>query len=135
MKKNAQWIMITIVLVFISATGFSQAKTNGVKNSIVFGKIIHDYGTIVQGTDGKCEFKFTNKGKTPLVLSNVTSSCGCTVPIWPKEPIQPGKSGTIKVKYDTKRIGTFNKSVTVISNATNSTVILRIKGNVTPTNK
>ncbi len=102
------------------------------QDSIVFEKIVHDYGTIVQGADGNCEFKFTNNGKTPLVLSNVTASCGCTVPDWPKGPILPGKSSSIKVKYNTALVGAFNKSITVNSNAVNNTVLLQIKGNVTP---
>jgi len=106
-----------------------QAST---QDSIVFAKTMYDYGTIVQGSDGGCEFKFTNKGKLPLVLSNVKASCGCTVPEWPKEPILPGKSSSIKVKYNTNNQGNFNKSITVNSNALNSTVILQIKGNVTP---
>ena len=106
-----------------------QAST---QDSIKFVKTMYDYGTIVQGSDGGCEFKFTNKGKLPLVLSNVKASCGCTVPEWPKEPILPGKSSSIKVKYNTNNQGNFNKSITVNSNALNNTVILQIKGNVTP---
>ncbi len=126
-------LILFVFALLISILGVNaQTRTNGVLNTMLFSEIIHDYGTIIQGSDGKCEFKFVNKGKTPLVLSTVTSSCGCTVPIWPKEPIQPGKSGIIKVKYDTNRMGTFNKSITVISNASNSTVILQIKGNVIP---
>ncbi|MHB8136100.1 MAG: DUF1573 domain-containing protein, partial [Anaerolineaceae bacterium] len=105
------------------------AKT---EESIVFEKIVHDYGTIAQGADGNCEFKFTNTAKTPLILSNVKASCGCTVPEWPKEPIAPGKSSSIKVKYNTATVGAFNKSITVSSNALNGTVMLQIKGNVTP---
>ena len=101
-------------------------------DSIKFDKMMHDYGTIVQGADGNCEFKFTNDSKTPLILSNVQASCGCTAPEWPKEPIAPGKSSSIKVKYNTALVGVFNKSITVNSNAANSTVLLQIKGNVTP---
>ena len=102
------------------------------QDSIVFEKMMHDYGTIVQGSDGNSEFKFTNKGKAPLILSNVQASCGCTVPEWPKEPILPGKTGSIKVKYNTNTVGAFNKSITVKSNAINPTVVLQIKGNVIP---
>ena len=102
------------------------------QESIVFEKTIHDYGTIAQGADGNSEFKFTNTGKAPLILSNVKASCGCTVPEWPKEPIAPGKTSSIKVKYNTATVGAFNKSITVNSNAVNNTVMLQIKGNVTP---
>jgi hypothetical protein len=97
---------------------------------IKFEKLKHDYGTIKQGADGNCEFKFTNTGKEPLLLTNCQGSCGCTVPNCPKEPILPGKTGVIKVHYDTKRVGPINKSVTVQSNAKSGTVTLMINGNV-----
>jgi hypothetical protein len=97
---------------------------------IAFEKTVHDYGTVVQGGDGTCEFKFTNTGKEPLILSRPQSSCGCTVPTWPQEPILPGKSDVIKVTYNTNNIGTINKTVTVNSNATTSRVVLQIKGSV-----
>jgi hypothetical protein len=97
---------------------------------VTFNKTVHNYGALRKDADGRCEFTFTNTGTEPLILSNVKSSCGCTVPTWPKEPIQPGKSGTIKVVYDTKLIGAFEKTVTVISNAKNGTVVLTIKGDV-----
>lgn len=95
-----------------------------------FMKTTHDYGTIVRGADGSCEFKFTNTGVEPLILSNCASSCGCTVPEWPREPILKGKSASIKVKYDTNRVGPINKTVTVMSNASNSPIQLRIIGTV-----
>ena len=98
--------------------------------TINFDKTTHDYGTVTKGGDGTCEFKFKNTGVEPLILSNVTSSCGCTVPEWPREPILKGKSNVIKVKYDTNRIGPINKTVTVTSNATNSPIQLHIIGTV-----
>ena len=110
----------------------AQTTQPSTQDSIKFEKIVHDYGTIVQGADGNSVFNFTNKGKSPLILSNVQASCGCTVPEWTKEPILPGKTGNIKVKYNTNTVGAFNKSITVKSNAINSTVVLQIKGNVTP---
>lgn len=97
---------------------------------IKFAKLVHDYGTIQKEANGECEFDFENTGKEPLVLSDVRSSCGCTVPSWTREPILPGKQGTIKVKYDTKRVGGINKTITVTSNAKTSSVVLRIQGNV-----
>ena len=76
-------------------------------------------------------FCFHYTGTEDLVISNAKGSCGCTVPSWPREPIAPGKSGELKVKYDTKRIGLINKSVTIQSNATNHPVkIIRIKGEI-----
>ena len=97
---------------------------------ISFEEEVVDYGTVEQGADGVREFVFTNTGKSPLIISNAVGSCGCTVPTWPKEPIKPGQKAAIKVKYDTKRIGAINKSITITSNATEATKIIRIKGTV-----
>jgi hypothetical protein len=97
---------------------------------IKMDKMTHDYGNIKQGDNGECEFKFTNNGKEPLVITNCQGSCGCTVPACPKEPILPGKVGVIKVKYDTNRVGGIYKTVTVNSNAKTGNVVLTIKGNV-----
>jgi hypothetical protein len=97
---------------------------------ITFEKTVHDYGTVKYEGDGKCEFKFTNTGKEPLILTTVKSSCGCTVPSWPREPILPGQSDVIKVEYKTNRVGTINKTITVESNAKNKTEVLRITGQV-----
>ena len=99
---------------------------------IVFESELIDYGTIEHNADGNREFKFKNKGKEPLIISNSTGSCGCTVPTWPKEPIKPGESGVIKVHYATDRIGNFDKTVTVTSNAKTPSVVLKIKGVVKP---
>ena len=99
--------------------------------TMIFESDVVDYGTIEQGADGVREFKFTNTGKEPLIISNARGSCGCTVPTWPKEPIKPGESSVIKVKYDTKRLGAINKSVTITSNAATPTKVVRIKGTIT----
>lgn len=99
---------------------------------IKMDKMTHDYGTIKQGGDGVCEFKFTNTGKEPLVITNCQGSCGCTVPECPPAPILPGKSGVIKVKYDTNRPGGIYKTVTVNSNAKSGAQTLTIKGTVEP---
>jgi len=107
------------------------AKKGGKAPEITFDYLVYDYGTIYEGDPGECEFRFKNTGKEPLVLSNVTATCGCTVPDWPKDPIMPGRTATIKVKYTTSRIGGINKTITVISNAPDSPrVDLRITGNV-----
>jgi hypothetical protein len=97
---------------------------------IKMDKTTHDYGNIKQGDNGECEFKFTNVGKEPLVITNCQGSCGCTVPQCPREPILPGKSGVVKVKYDTNRVGGIYKTVTVTSNSKTGNVVLTIKGNV-----
>jgi hypothetical protein len=99
---------------------------------ITFDSLVHDFGTIVKRTDpANCEFKFKNTGKEPLILSDVKSSCGCTIPVWPKEPILPGKTGVIKVSYTkTANVGIIAKQITVFSNANNGNIVLSIKGTV-----
>ena len=100
---------------------------------IEFAKQTHDYGEVKYGGNGQCTFEFTNTGTENLIISNAKGSCGCTVPSWPKEPLAPGKTASITVKYDTKRPGAINKSVTISSNAVNTpTKVIRIKGNVLP---
>jgi len=89
-----------------------------------------DYGTIQQNADGKREFKFKNVGKSPIIISRAKGSCGCTVPTWPKKPIMPGESAVIGVKYATNRVGAFSKSITLFSNASEPTKVIRIKGKV-----
>ena len=108
----------------------AQQPVNPNAPEIKFDKEEHDYGTIQKGGESNCVFSFTNTGKEPLILSNVRSSCGCTVPQWTKDPILPGKTGKIDVHYDSNRIGPISKQITVTSNAKTSTVVLRIKGNV-----
>ncbi|NVJ88670.1 MAG: DUF1573 domain-containing protein [Flavobacteriaceae bacterium] len=91
-----------------------------------------NYGEIEMGSNGKRVFEFTNTGKAPLFIKNIRSSCGCTVPEKPKEPIMPGKKGKITVSYDTNKLGGFSKQITIYSNvkANNGIKIVRIKGNV-----
>lgn len=133
--KKLLFSLIVIVFAGMTLKAQDAAQTQPPVNpnapEIVFEKTVHDYGTIVQGGDGTCEFKFTNTGKEPLILSRPTSSCGCTVPTWPQEPILPGKTDVIKVTYNTNNVGTINKTVTVNSNAKTARVVLQIKGTVT----
>lgn len=89
-----------------------------------------DYGEIAKDSDGIRVFEFTNTGTVPLVISDVKSSCGCTIPKKPEEPIMPGKTGEIQVKYDTRRVGPIRKAITVTSNADTPTKVLKIKGTV-----
>ena len=93
---------------------------------------VMDYGTIEHNADGNREFKFTNVGKEPLIISNAVGSCGCTTPVWPKEPIKPGASAVIKVHYATDRVGAFEKTVTLTSNADTPSKVIKIKGVVNP---
>ena len=131
MKK----VLFSLLMIFVAAAGTNMATAQDVKSgaTIEFSKEVHDYGTIENGADGTCTFEFKNTGNAPLIISNAKGSCGCTVPSWPKEPIAPGASSKISVKYDTKRPGAINKSVTITSNAVDSpTKVIRIKGNVKP---
>lgn len=132
MKKALFTLTLLFATLFASNGVIAQeeaAVESGAK--IEFKKETHDYGTIKQYGDGSCEFEFKNTGNEPLMISNAKGSCGCTVPEWPREPIAPGETGVIKVKYDSKRVGPINKSVTLQSNATNApTKVIRIKGTV-----
>jgi hypothetical protein len=133
-------LSLTIILAGLSAAQAQtpNAPTDAVKAvnpkaaDIKFNSLEIDYGTIEHNADGNREFKFKNVGKEPLIIANCQGSCGCTVPTWPKEPIMPGKSGIIKVKYATDRVGHFQKNVTVTSNAKVEKVVLTIKGDVKP---
>lgn len=127
--------LLLVVVIFATALFASKAQAQTVESGakIEFNKDVHDYGTVKYAADGTCEFTFKNTGNAPLIISRAQGSCGCTVPEWPKEPIAPGASAVMKVKYDTKRPGPINKSVTVTSNAINSpTTVVRIKGTVLP---
>ena len=106
----------------------SKVQNNPNAPEIAFTNDVHDYGTIKQGADGNCEFRFKNTGKEPLIISNARGSCGCTVPTWPKEPVMKGQSASIQVHYDTKRVGAFTKTVTIESNAKTPVKVLTIKG-------
>ena len=99
------------------------------KAEIQFKEETIDYGKINRGSNGLRVFEFTNTGDAPLVITNVRSSCGCTIPKKPEESILPGQQGKIEVQYDTNRAaGPFRKAITVSSNASNPTKILKIKG-------
>ncbi len=131
MKKIFSITVLMLFALTMSAQEAPAEKNKKVKEpEITFETLVHDYGQIYQNDNGECEFQFKNTGKADLILTNCRSSCGCTVPDWPREPIAPGKKGSIKVKYNTGRLGVINKSITVESNATNNRVVLNIKGNV-----
>ena len=105
-----------------------KAKERG--KEIWFEEYLHDYGEIPKDSDGSWSFTFKNLGKSSVIINRVRSTCGCTIPAWPREPIEPGASGEITVKYNTSTTGTFLKSVYVYSSAANSPVKLQIKGKV-----
>ena len=120
-----------VLLLFVGLLALSvQAQEK--KAKIQFKTETVDYGEIQKGSDGIRVFEFTNTGEVPLIISKVSSSCGCTIPKKPEEPIMPGKTGEIQVKYDTNRVGPIRKAITVISNADTPTKVLKIKGEVKP---
>ncbi len=124
-------IFFTLIAVF-AFNAMIQAQTV-VGPAITVDKEVHDYGDVAFGGDGTCEFKVTNTGNEPLIMSKCKGSCGCTVPKCDPNPILPGESSIITVKYDTKRPGPISKSVTINSNAVNEPMkVVRIKGNVGP---
>lgn len=123
MMKKALLILFAGLLAF---TVLAQEKTA----KIEFKSETVDYGEIDKGSDGVRVFEFTNTGEAPLIISKVSSSCGCTIPKKPEAPILPGATGEIQVKYDTNRVGPIRKAITVISNADTPTKVLKIKGEV-----
>jgi hypothetical protein len=101
------------------------------KGEITFETDVHNFDTIEYAGNGTYEFKFKNTGTEPFVIKNAQGSCGCTVPTYPKDvPIKPGETQAIKVTYDTKRPGSFVKTVTISSNALDSIKVITIKGYV-----
>lgn len=120
--------MILSILVF--GTGiFSYAQTQDIP-AIEFKSVNHDFGKLDYKGDASYYFEFKNTGKAPLILTSVTASCGCTTPEWPKEPILPGKTGKIKVTYNSSIVGVFTKLVYVYSNSSTNMVTLTIKGEI-----
>ena len=129
--KKLSTILGLFLFFTIAATAQTESKIETAGGAeMTFDSEVIDYGTIPQNADGVRTFSFTNTGNAPLIISNAKGSCGCTVPTWPKQPINPGEKAEIKVKYATNRLGPINKSVTVSSNATTPSKVLRIKGNV-----
>ncbi|WP_299903288.1 DUF1573 domain-containing protein [uncultured Aquimarina sp.] len=118
-----------IMILFIGFLGIT-LNAQDAKAKIEFKTEVIDYGEITKGSDGVRQFEFTNTGNAPLIISRVYSSCGCTIPKKPEDPIAPGENGVIKVKYDTKRVGPIRKLITVYSNAEESTKAIRITGRV-----
>ena len=128
-NTKIKWLFIACLAIY--GTNYSQdAAVNENAGVLSFETTEIDYGTINQNADGERTFKFTNTGEAPIVITQVKTSCGCTVPSYSKTPILSGESSEIKVKYATNRIGVFKKTITVISNASEPNKILYIKGTV-----
>lgn len=109
------------------------AAPTGPITSIQFEETTYNFGTVKDGDKVKHIYKFKNTGKAPLIISDAKGSCGCTVPDWPREPIAPGKSGEIKVEFDSKNKGTEegsnqSKRVTITANTDPVQTYLNITG-------
>lgn len=114
----------------IGLSGLTAQTGKVIKNpKLTFEATTIDYGTVEYSADPERVFHFTNTGNAPLMITDAKGSCGCTVPVYPQDAIAPGATAAIRVKYDTKRPGVFQKSITVASNA-GDPVILTIKGEV-----
>ncbi len=128
MIRNSLFYLIVVLL--SSAGVYAQAE-NG--PDFKFDETKHDFGDIIQGDKVEHHFKFTNTGKEPLVISRIVTTCGCTAPTWPKEPIKAGEGGKIKIVFNsTGKIGRQNKVVTILSNSINQKEQLFIVANIIP---
>ena len=126
MKKIVFILTAVLSFVFVTNSQTSQAE-------ITFEKSTFDFGDIKQGQVVNAVFKFKNTGKEPLILSNVSTTCGCTVPSWPKDPIAPGKSAEISATFNSAgKMGQQNKVITIFSNAKNGQTQVSIVCNVLP---
>ncbi len=149
MKRTVITLSLVSVLAFVSCKENASSKINAsnvevaaqrdeaAKNLPVmtFEKSEHDFGTIEQGTPQETTFSFTNTGNAPLIITNATSSCGCTVPQYPKNtPIAPGETGELLVKFNGSGQNQVTKTVTVSANTEKGSELLRIKAFVTPKN-
>ena len=114
-----------ITILFIGLISLSINAQDKVAK-IEFKADVIDYGTIEKGADGVRTFEFTNTGDAPLIITKVSSSCGCTVPKKPDAPILPGDTGEIQVKYDTNRVMPIRKTITVLSNSDTPTIALKM---------
>lgn len=123
-------LCLCILLSGCSKTKYLQKHAT--KAHIEFQTGSHNFGQVIFGQPAKFDFEFTNTGSDTLVINEVQSTCGCTIPQWPEDPIAPGEKGVISVSYDSQRSGDFEKGITVFSNADNSALLLVISGTVTP---
>ena len=119
-------LLISIAVVLLSCTS-TPPKNNAL---ISFENLEHNFAQLPYKKEAGYNFEFSNPGETPLVIYEVKTSCGCTVPEWPKTPVKPGDTGEIKIKYDAAFPGFFNKAIKVYYNGKDSPVELSIKGEV-----
>jgi len=146
MKKEVRYFFILLVIITAIIGNACQSRTTKAGKSsalivpsdtaiIFFRDYEHDFGKITEGEKVASTFTFENKGKGPLVISSVSTSCGCTVPRYDTQPISPGSSGSIEVVFDSSgKNGRQTKTITVKSNASKPIVLLKISGEVITSN-
>ncbi|WP_338872445.1 DUF1573 domain-containing protein [Spirosoma sp. SC4-14] len=112
----------------------AKATASGKMPKITFEeKGIYDFGTLTEGDTVEHTFKFVNTGEFPLIINNITASCGCTTPEWPREPIAPGQTSSIRVRFNSRgKSGEQNKTVTIFANTDPSMTDLQFKALVNP---
>jgi len=128
MKKSICFVLACMLCTMLSVVNAQESEA-----TIVFDKLVHDFGSIVKSDGPQTHsFEFTNTGNKPVAIQSVSASCGCTSPGWTKEPVAPGEKGTISVTYNPSGMTRFNKSLTVrVTGGTPEEVVLRVQGNVT----
>ncbi len=127
------YLILLFILLLSGACGSNEEAEE--KNAQAYAEIefenkVFDFGTLTYDSDGRCYFEFTNVSKTPLIINTVRTTCGCTRPEWPENPVPPGESGRIGISYNTRISGTFHKGITVYSNTLDSPSKLYVKGKV-----
>lgn len=129
--KKISFILLAMVLSIGLISAQQDKQQNG---DAKFATLVHDFGKVAEEVGSvSCEFQFTNTGKKPLIIQDIRTSCGCTTPSYTKDPVLPGKTGTIKISYSTiGRIGSFDKKITIFTNEPDNVYTLTIKGEVLP---
>ena len=140
MKKLFLGLLMASALMACNSAGTTDAVTDSTGTTTTvnanapimkFEFDSHDFGKVSSGDKVTYEFKFTNTGQSPLIVSNATASCGCTVPEWPKEPVQPGQGGKIKVTFDSaNKEGLQDKQITVTANTSPAQNVVHLVGEV-----
>ncbi len=126
-------LIIPIILILLaSCTPKNEKEAISAGQELYFAESTYDFGEMIEDGPGVHMIKFKNVGEDPVVINHVRSSCGCTIPSWPKSPIEPGATGEIEVKYNTALVGPFRKTVYIHSTAVNTPVKIMVKGKVLP---
>lgn len=130
MKHYYKILKYNILVILISLIGICAYAQSGADMPIRFNKTSHNFGKFsINAGKQQCSFEFTNQGNSPVVIFNVISSCGCTEPVWPREPIMPGKGGKIEVTFlNDQGPYPFEKTLTVYTSASKKPILLRISG-------